>query len=116
MEEIINEELLEKIMMGVAIAGTSKSLGKEAIAYANSGDFDKARETYYESKKHFLEVHSCHFELIQQEASGEPVDLSLLLIHMEDHIMTTSLFLDTVEDQINLIERVERIERVLFAK
>lgn len=116
MEEIINEELLEKIMMGVAIAGTSKSLGKEAITYANSGHFEKAREAFCEAKKHFLEVHSCHFELIQQEASGEPVDLSLLLIHMEDHIMTTSLFLDTVEDQINLIERVARIEKILFTE
>lgn len=116
MDEIMNEELLEKIMMGVAIAGTAKSFGKEAIAYANRGDFDKARETYMEAKKHFLEVHACHFELIQQEASGEPVDLSLLLIHMEDHIMTTSLFLDTVEDQINLIERVARLEAVVLGK
>lgn len=116
MEDIINEELLEKIMMGVAIAGTAKSFGKEAIAYANGGEFEKARETYLEAKKHFLQVHGSHFELIQQEASGEPVDLSLLLIHMEDHIMTTSLFLDGVEDQINLIERVARLEKIVLGK
>lgn len=110
-EEIMNEELLEKIMMGVAIAGNAKSLGKEAMGYANSGDFLEARKTLLEARKSFLEVHASHFELIQKEASGEKLDISLLLIHMEDHVMTTSLFLESLEDQINLIERVYKLEK-----
>ena len=43
-KELLSEEMLEKIMMGVAIAGTAKSLGKEALNQANQGDFQKARE------------------------------------------------------------------------
>ena len=30
---------------------------------------------------------------------------------MEDHIMTTSLFLDSLEDQINLIERIDKLRK-----
>ncbi|MGK4199626.1 PTS lactose/cellobiose transporter subunit IIA [Fusobacterium sp. HC1336] len=112
--EIIPEEILEKIMTGVAIAGTAKSLGKEAILKANEGNFEEARNLFLEAKKQFVEVHDCHFDFIQKEASGERVDLCLLLIHMEDHIMTTSLFLDTLEDQINLIERIHKIEAKIF--
>ena len=41
-KELLSEEMLEKIMMGVAIAGTAKSLGKEALNQANQGDFLKA--------------------------------------------------------------------------
>lgn len=112
-KEILSEETLEKIMMGVAIAGTSKSLGKEALKEANQGNFQKARELFNEAKKNFIEVHNCHFDFIQKESSGERVDICLLLIHMEDHIMTTGLFLDTLEDQINLIERIYKIESKL---
>lgn len=111
--EFISEELLEKIMTGVAVAGAAKSLGKEALAKANEGDFEEARKLFLEAKKQFVEVHGCHFDFIQKEASGEKVDLCLLLIHMEDHIMTTSLFLDSLEDQINLIERVYKLEKLV---
>ncbi|MGL4567632.1 MAG: PTS lactose/cellobiose transporter subunit IIA, partial [Fusobacteriaceae bacterium] len=110
-ENIMNEEVLEKIMMGVAIAGNSKSLGKEALSHANRGDFPEARKILLEAKKSFLEIHNSHFELIQKEASGEKLDISLLLIHMEDHVMTTSLFLETLEEQINLVERVYKLEQ-----
>ena len=41
------------------------------------------------------------------------MEICLLLIHMEDHIMTTGLFLDSLEDQINLIERVYKLEAKL---
>ncbi|MGL4393373.1 MAG: PTS lactose/cellobiose transporter subunit IIA [Fusobacteriaceae bacterium] len=113
MEELFDEEFLEKIMMGVAVAGTAKSLGKEAIMSANSGNFEKARELFKEAKKEFLKVHGSHFELIQQEAQGKSIPISLLLVHMEDHVMTTSAFLDTVDDQISLIERVCKLEKLL---
>lgn len=112
-EEIMSEEMLEKIMMGIALAGTARSLGKEAIVLATKGEFEKAREAFAEAKKQFVDVHAAHFDLIQKEANGERVDICLLLIHMEDHIMTSSLYLDTVEDQINLLERVYKIEKAL---
>ena len=54
-KELLSEEMLEKIMMGVAIAGTAKSLGKEALNQANQGDFQKARELFAEAKKSFIE-------------------------------------------------------------
>lgn len=115
-KELLSEEMLEKIMMGVAIARTAKFLGKEALSQANQGNFEKARELYLEAKKSFVEVHGSHFDLIQKESSGERVDICLLLIHTEDHIMTTGLFLDTLEDQINLIERVHKLETLMNVK
>ena len=115
-KKLLSEEMLEKIMMGVAIARTAKFLGKEALSQANQGNFEKARELYLEAKKSFVEVHGSHFDLIQKESSGERVDICLLLIHIEDHIMTTGLFLDTLEDQINLIERVHKLETLMNVK
>ena len=109
----ISEEIMEKIMTGVAVAGTAKSLGKEALIKANQGEFEEARALLSEAKKTFVEVHGCHFEFIQKEASGEKIDICLLLIHMEDHIITTSLFLDSLEDQINLIERIDKLEKLI---
>lgn len=117
MNEQFSEEILEKIMVGVASAGTAKSLGKEALSLAlNENKFGEARELFKEAKKSLLEAHSFHFDFIQKEASGEKIELSLLLVHLEDHIMTTSSFLDSLEDQITLIERVYKLESLIFNK
>ena len=113
MNEQFSEEILEKIMLGVASAGNAKSLGKEAIFLANENKFEEARNLFKEAKKSLLEAHSFHFDFIQKEASGEKIELSLLLVHLEDHIMTTSSFLDSLEDQINLIERVSKLESLI---
>lgn len=50
-KKLLSEEMLEKIMMGVAIARTAKFLGKEALSQVNQGNFEKARELYLEAKK-----------------------------------------------------------------
>lgn len=50
----ISEEIMEKIMTGVAVAGTAKSLGKEALIKANQGEFEEARALLSEAKKHLL--------------------------------------------------------------
>ena len=47
----ISEEIMEKIMTGVAVAGTAKSLGKEALIKANQGEFEEARALLSEAKK-----------------------------------------------------------------
>ena len=115
-EGMTKEEILEKVMNGITVAGTAKAIGKEAIMYANGGAFDKAREAYGEAVEMFLDVHESHFNFIQLEAQGMPVDLSLLLIHMEDHIMATSSFLDTIEDQILIVERITKLEKLVLKK
>lgn len=116
LEEQLSEEYLEQIMMGVAIAGTAKSLGKEAVALAIKGDFDGARKLAAEAHQQFTEVHGAHFDMISKEARGERVDVCLLLVHMEDHVMTTALYLESVEEQIALLERVAKLEAAVFQK
>ncbi len=115
-EGMSKDEILEKITNGITIAGNAKNIGKEAIMYANGGEFDKARIAYGEAIELFLKVHDSHFDFIQLEAKGMPVDLSLLLIHMEDHLMATSSFLDTIQDQISLVERVAHLEKLVLNK
>jgi PTS system cellobiose-specific IIA component len=40
--------------------------------------------------------------MIQKEASGEKLELSLLLMHAEDHLMTAILAKDLIEEMIEI--------------
>ena len=75
----------------ISAVGSAKSFYMEAIAAAKTGDFAKAEELMSEGQTVFLEGHKAHAQLIQNEATGEKIEFSLLFMHAEDQLMSTDL-------------------------
>ena len=88
----------------IASAGQACSLAFEALGYARDNNFIKARELIEESKKESLLAHRCQTRLLTQEASGDHVDVDVLLVHAQDHLMTAQLARELIEEIINLYE------------
>lgn len=88
----------------IASAGQARSLAFEALGYARDNNFIKARELIEESKKESLLAHRCQTRLLTQEASGDHVDVDVLLVHAQDHLMTAQLTRELIEEIINLYE------------
>ena len=61
----------------------------EAISKAKEGNIEEARKLLKESKVEVNKAHRCQIELIQQEACANKTDVSLVLIHAQDHLMNT---------------------------
>lgn len=100
------EESLELISFGiVASAGQARSMAMEAIAQAREGDIKGARSLLEESRKVGLEAHDEQTKLLSREAGGEHVPVDVLLVHSQDHLMTSMLCQDLAEEIINLYER-----------
>lgn len=72
----------------ITCVGSAKSCYVESIGLAKEGKIDEARTKIEEGDQYFLEGHHVHAELIGQEASGNPVPASILLIHAEDQLMS----------------------------
>ena len=64
-------------------------------------------------KYHTLEIngHVAHSELIQQEASGNHVVPSILLMHAEDQLMSAETIKVMALEIIRLNERVKALEK-----
>lgn len=71
----------------ITAAGTSKSDYVEALEAAKAGDWDKSEELIKHGDQEFNAGHRLHTDLVQREASGEPVTVTLLLAHVEDQMM-----------------------------
>lgn len=90
----------------ISAVGTAKSNFIQAIGEAKKGNMNKARELIKKGEHVFLEGHEAHSKLIQQEAKGDLVNPSLLLLHAEDQLMSA----ETIKIiAVNLIEVFERI-------
>ena len=90
----------------ISTVGTARSLYIEAIQEAKAGNIEKARELVEEGEKVFVEGHKAHAGLIQQEASGEKVEVQLLLMHAEDQLMSAEAFKIIANEFIDLYEKI----------
>ena len=93
-------------MQLVGSAGESKSLCFEALAAAKKGDFDGADAKIAEARKVFLQAHEVQTELICAEADGEDVKMGVLMVHAQDHLMTTMTLREVALDMLELYKKV----------
>ena len=75
----------------VAYAGDARSKYVEALNYANEGNFGEAEKLIEEASELINEAHKVQTNMIQMEAAGNKVDVSFLMVHAQDHLMTVML-------------------------
>lgn len=97
---------LEQIMGLIMHGGDAKGKAVEAIRAAKAGEFEEAHGLIKEANEALNTAHKSQTALLTQEASGENVELSLLLIHGQDHLMTALTFIDVAKEIIALHEKL----------
>ncbi len=54
-----------------------------------------------------IEAHHAQTALLTQEASGDPVALSLLMVHGQNHLITAITFKDMAKEIIDIYQKLE---------
>ncbi|MFC6401252.1 PTS lactose/cellobiose transporter subunit IIA [Mammaliicoccus sciuri] len=80
--------------------GMAKSNYMQAIQEAKEGNFETSENLVTEGNQFLVEGHKVHKDLIQAEASGEPVPLNLLLSHAEDQLISTEVIKEMAKELI----------------
>lgn len=94
---------LETIAMTlVGNAGEGRSLAYEALAEAKNGNFKKAEELLKKAQERTLAAHEIQTQLICNEADGKKTEMSLLMVHAQDHLMTSILARELVSELIEI--------------
>ncbi|MFU7517266.1 PTS lactose/cellobiose transporter subunit IIA [Clostridium sp. HCS.1] len=82
--ELISFEIISNV-------GAAKSKYMEIIEKCENKDFDYLDKMIEESDNYLIAGHKTHMELVRREASGDKVEISLLLMHAEDQLMNAEL-------------------------
>lgn len=100
---------MEKIIMDLIIfSGEARSYAMEAMQLAKSGQIGEARELLEKSSETIGSAHSTQTTLIQNEAAGNNCQVSLLLVHAQDHLMTSMVVKDLAQEIIDLHEKLNK--------
>ena len=106
-------EKMEEIIMPLIVeSGEAKSAAFEAIRKAKEEDMDGAAAQLNEAKEHLLQAHHRQTSLLQQEAAGQSVAVSLLMVHAQDHLMTAMTVKDLAEILIDLYQQNHELRKV----
>ncbi len=100
-------EILEKVMGLIMHGGDAKSSAMEAIHAAKSGDFDGAEDKLADSEEALTKAHKFQTNLLTKEASGDAVELSLLMVHGQDHLMTAMTVKDLATEIIDVYRKLD---------
>lgn len=82
----------------VAYAGDARSSLLEAIKCARNGEFDKIEGLVESAQENLNIAHSKQTEMLALDAQGKDLDIGIIMIHAQDHLMTTMLLKDIVYD------------------
>ena len=101
-------EELEEVVMGLIInSGQARSLAYAALKQAKQGDFAAAKTMMDQSRLALNEAHLVQTKLIEGDQGEGKMKVSLVLVHAQDHLMTSMLARELVAELIELHEKVQ---------
>ena len=101
---------MEEIILNIIMhSGEARSYSMEAITLAKKASFNEARELIVKADEELGYAHSSQTSLIQGEAASDNIEFSLLLVHAQDHLMTTMTFKDLAVELIEVYEKIDSI-------
>jgi PTS system cellobiose-specific IIA component len=91
----------EQIVMHLVVnGGEARTSALKAVAAAREGDIEKAGALMKSAGESLSEAHKIQTDLIQKEAGGEKTEISLLMVHAQDHLMNAMTVMDLAQELI----------------
>ena len=81
----------EAVMEIIVNAGQSRSLCFEALRAARQGEIEQARVLLHEADTFTRQAHKMQTRLIEQDAGEGRQPMTLIMVHAQDHLMTSML-------------------------
>lgn len=96
----------------ISSGGDAKSIAYEALGLAHKNKFEDAEAKMKEANETLTAAHNTQTKLIQAEINGENVDMSLLMVHAQDHLMAAISEMSLIEEMIKMSKRIFNLENI----
>lgn len=101
--ELEEENGTEMVSFGIiGNAGDARSYAFGALAAAKAGNFEEAEALLKQSDAAAVEAHHMQTELLVNEANGIKTPVDVLLVHAQDHLMTSMLAVELIKELIDI--------------
>ncbi|ATH92301.1 PTS lactose/cellobiose transporter subunit IIA [Bacillus glycinifermentans] len=99
--ELTHEQICFQLILH---SGNARSKIIQSLREYREGSIEKAEELLVQAGDDLQQSHDIHFQMVQKEAGGEKQDVSLLLLHAEDHFMSTLSMKELVYELLEIFK------------
>ena len=92
------------VMEAIVQAGDARSLALQAVREAGKGNCAEAERLLEECDAAMLRAHEVQTSLIRAELEGRPVQMNLLMVHAQDHVMNAMTIKDLASEIIEILK------------
>ncbi|MGG1618168.1 PTS lactose/cellobiose transporter subunit IIA [Paenibacillus sp. NRS-1782] len=103
----------QTVMQIIASSGEARSLSLKAVRTARQGKLDEASDLIKQAKESLTKAHKVQTQLIQAEGRGEKTEITILLIHAQDHLMNALTVRELIVELIEEIKERKALEQQL---
>ncbi len=103
----MNQEELQVTAFEIILhSGTARTAIHEAFSAMREGRFDEANEKLEFANSEILEAHHAQTKLLQDYASGVEIKIEIIMVHAQDHLMTTMTLLEVAREMLALHQKI----------
>ena len=102
----MSEEMELACFQIITYVGTARSCYINAIQLAKEGKFDEAESAMKAAEECRKSAHHVHTQLITMDAGGELNQLSLIMVHSEDIMMSAEITYSLAGEMIKMYRKL----------
>lgn len=95
------------VMSLIIAAGEGRSCAMEALRFAKAGSFAEAEASLKVSADAFRQAHEVQTRLIGLDEGVGKLQITLVMVHAQDHLMTGMLCRELVTELIEVYKKME---------
>ena len=101
------EELQVAAFEIILHSGTARTEVHEAFALMREGKYEESEEKLEVANSELVEAHHAQTKLLQDYASGVEIKIEIIIVHAQDHFMTTMTLLEVAKEMLELHKKID---------
>lgn len=101
------EELQVAAFEIILHSGTACTEVHEAFALMREGKYAESEEKLEVANTELVEAHHAQTKLLQDYASGVEIKIEIIMVHAQDHLMTTMTLLEVAKEMLELHKKID---------
>lgn len=112
-EKLTSEETQVIAFTIIFHSGSARTEIHNAFKAMRAGDFETAQQLLEVANEEILKAHQSQTELLQSYASGTSFDMEIIMVHAQDHLMTTMTLREVALEMRHLYQQNHAIMKKL---
>ncbi|EHJ52439.1 PTS cellobiose transporter subunit IIA [Streptococcus macacae] len=87
-------------------SGNARTLVHEAFNAMRDKNNQLAKQKLQEANDELLKAHQAQTDLLQEYANGTEIEMEIIMVHAQDHLMTTMTLREVAIEMLTLYQKV----------